>query len=38
MKIEAMTDRHREEVLGMMHVFYASPAVDTNGSGGNLPR
>ncbi len=32
MKIEAMTDRHREEVLSMMRVFYASPAVATDGS------
>ena len=32
MKIKVMTGRHREEVLGMMRVFYASPAVATNGS------
>ena len=32
MKIEVMTGRHREEVLGMMRVFYASPAVATDGS------
>ena len=32
MKIEVMTGRHREEVLEMMRVFYASPAVATDGS------
>ena len=32
MKIKVMTGRHREEVLGMMRVFYASPAVATDGS------
>ena len=33
MKLEAMREEHREEVLAMMRVFYASPAVSTNGSG-----
>lgn len=32
MKLEAMREEHREEVLAMMRVFYASPAVSTNGS------
>jgi GNAT superfamily N-acetyltransferase len=32
MNIETMTERHREEVLRMMRVFYASPAVATDGS------
>ena len=32
MKIKVMTGRHREEVLEMMRVFYASPAVATDGS------
>lgn len=32
MNIEVMTADHREEVLAMMRVFYASPAVSTNGS------
>ena len=31
-EIFTMTDKHREEVLSMMRVFYASPAVATNGS------
>lgn len=31
-KIEPLTAEHREEVLAMMRVFYASPAVSTNGS------
>ena len=31
-KILSMTNAHREEVLSMMRVFYASPAVATNGS------
>ncbi len=30
--IRAMTAADRDEVLGMMRVFYASPAVHTNGS------
>lgn len=32
MQIEALTESRREEVLAMMRVFYASPAVSTNGS------
>ena len=32
MKLEAMREEHREEVTAMMRVFYASPAVSTNGS------
>ena len=32
MKIENMTNNHAEEVIEMMRVFYASPAVLTNGS------
>ena len=32
MKLEAMREEHREEVLAMIRVFYASPAVSTNGS------
>ena len=32
MNIEVMKERHREEILAMMRVFYASPAVSTNGS------
>ena len=32
MKIEPMTEKYREPVLEMMRVFYASPAVSTNGS------
>ena len=31
-EILSMTNEHREEVLAMMRVFYASPAVATNGS------
>ena len=31
-KILSMTEAHREAVLSMMRVFYASPAVATNGS------
>ncbi len=31
-KILPMTNAHREDVLSMMRVFYASPAVATNGS------
>lgn len=32
LQILSMTNAHREEVLSMMRVFYASPAVATNGS------
>ena len=32
MNIELMKTQHREEILSMMRVFYASPAVSTNGS------
>lgn len=32
MKIVRMKNEHREEVKGMMTVFYSSPAVDSNGS------
>lgn len=32
MNIEAMRAQHREEILSMMRVFYASPAVLTDGS------
>ena len=32
MNIEIMKEQHREEILAMMRVFYASPAVYTNGS------
>ena len=32
MKIRAMTEDYRDAVLDMMRVFYASPAVHTNGS------
>ena len=32
MKIEPMREEYREEIQGMMRVFYASPAVLTNGS------
>ena len=32
MTIEPMTELHRGEVLAMMRVFYASPAVATDGS------
>ena len=32
MRVEAMGEEHREAVLEMMRVFYASPAVHTNGS------
>ena len=32
MQILTMTNEHREDVLSMMRVFYASPAVATNGS------
>ncbi len=32
MTIETMTEQHREDVLAMMRVFYASPAVLTDGS------
>ncbi len=31
-QILSMTNAHREDVLSMMRVFYASPAVATNGS------
>ena len=31
-EIFSMTNEHRENVLSMMRVFYASPAVATNGS------
>ena len=31
-KIKPMTEKHSGEVLAMMRVFYASPAVSTNGS------
>ena len=31
-EILSMTNEHREKVLSMMRVFYASPAVATNGS------
>ena len=31
-EIHPMTKAHREDVLSMMRVFYASPAVATNGS------
>jgi ribosomal protein S18 acetylase RimI-like enzyme len=31
-KILSMTNAHREDVLSMMRIFYASPAVATNGS------
>lgn len=30
--IKAMEEKHREEVFSMMKVFYASPAVHSNGS------
>ena len=32
LQILSMTNAHREKVLSMMRVFYASPAVATNGS------
>lgn len=32
LQILPMTDGHRKQVLSMMRVFYASPAVATNGS------
>lgn len=32
LQILSMTNAHREDVLSMMRVFYASPAVATNGS------
>lgn len=32
MLIQPMTARHADEVMEMMRVFYASPAVSTNGS------
>ena len=31
-QILSMTNAHREDVLSMMRIFYASPAVATNGS------
>ncbi len=31
-EIRNMTEEHKEEVIEMMRVFYASPAVHTNGS------
>ena len=32
LQILSMTNAHREDVLSMMRIFYASPAVATNGS------